>query len=96
MYMEIVRSNELFEITETTDRYIVEGVINCDRNGNLNIDLRFSNLDTTGLGNSSYTTHPEINGVSFSVSCSEKNRIELIEYTEEVIALIFNHFKGNN
>ena len=94
--MDITKCNEVFEINGTTDRYIVNGIADRDLSGHLNIDFRFSNLDEIELGNGWYNEYPENNYSDFGVSGSDENRIKLIEFANEVIDFVIEHFKSIN
>ena len=94
--MDITKRNEVFEINGTTDRYIVNGTANRDVLGHLNIDFRFSNLDETGLGNGWYNQYPENNYSDFGISGSDENRAKLIEFANEVVDFVTEHFKSIN
>lgn len=94
--MELIKRNEVFGISGTTEHYIVEGTVNRDHDGNINVNFRLSNLDETGIGNGYYNKYIENNYSDFGVSGSDENYAKLIEYAKEVVAFVNDNLDSIN
>lgn len=94
--MELIKRNEVFEISGTTDTYIVEGNVNRDLKGHLNVNFRVNNLDGTGIGNGYYNKYYENNNSDFGVSASNENLEKLIGYAKEIVDFVIENLDSIN
>lgn len=94
--MELIKRNEVFEISGTTDSYIVEGNVNRALEGHINVNFRVNNLDGTGLGNGYYNKFYENNHSDFGVSASDENIEKLVKYAKEVVAFVNENLDSIN
>lgn len=94
--MELIKRNEVFGISGTTEHYIVEGNVNRDLAGNINVNFRVSNLDETGIGNGYYNKYIENNYSDFGVSGSDENLGKLIIYAKEVVDFVNDNLDSIN
>ena len=70
----------------------LNGTVNRDINGAMNIHFNIRNNSGEHLGDGHYNKYNESRNVNFSISCSEEVRKELTEYAEITIEEVLNYF----
>ena len=90
--MEIIKQTESFNLKDTTDLYEINGNINREISGSLNIHFSIKNITGEHLGDCHYNKYNESPNVNFSINCPEINREEITEYTDTIIDSILEYF----
>lgn len=92
--MKITKQNETFNLTDATEVFVMEGDINRDNSGTLNIHFNVNTVDGDVVGDCHYNKYGDATTVNFGVNCSEENREALTVYADTVIDSILEHFKS--
>lgn len=92
--MKITKQNETFNLTDTTEVFVMEGNINRDNEGTLNIHFNVNTTIGDVVGDCHYNKYGDSTTVNFGVNCSEENREALTEYADTVIDSVLEHFKS--
>lgn len=90
--MEIIKQNESFVLTDTTDVYVMNGNVNREASGTINVYFNVNTVGDEYVGDCHYSAYPENNTVNFGVNCSETNRDELTAYADTVIDSVLEYF----
>ena len=90
--MEITKQTESFNLKDTTDLYEINGNINREVSGSLNIHFSITNTTGEHLGDCHYHKYNDVSNINFSINCSEVNREEITEYADTLIDSILEHF----
>lgn len=92
--MEIVKQNENFILTDSTESFEINGTINKDTLGTLNINFNINEKGGNYLGNCYYNTYIENGNISFGLNCNEENRDALTSYTDTIIDSVLAYFNN--
>lgn len=92
--MKITKQNETFNLTDTTEVFVMEGNIIRDNFGTLNIHFNVNAVGGDIVGDCHYNKYGDTATVNFSVNCSEENREALTVYADTVIDSVLEHFKS--
>lgn len=94
--MEINKLNDLFILTDTADAYITTGDISRDAEGTLNTHFNVNRVDSTYLGDCSYSKYPSSTIAQLSISCSDSDRLEHLSYSTTLVENVLKHFESVN
>jgi hypothetical protein len=94
--MNIVKYNESFTITDSTDKFEIKGDIARSMSGSLNIRFNVNTITGEYFGDCHYNKYAENNTVNFSINCPEENRDEFTEYVNTIINSVLNYFETLN
>ena len=96
MIMEIVKRDDVFEISEVTDSYIINGIVTANVNGDLNMDFRVNRTDGSNMGNGFYNKYAESNRTDLCVSFFDSSKDEVLQLADTIIKGVVSHLKHND
>jgi hypothetical protein len=91
--MEIVKQNETFILTDTTEVYETSGTISKEASGAFNVHFNVKNKEGERVGDCHYNKYGEGDSVNFGVSSSEEVREALTTYANELVESAIEYFK---
>lgn len=91
--MEIVKNSESFNLKDTTELFEMDGCVNQDVSGSLNIHFNITFNNGEFMGDCYYNKYKESNTINFNLNCSEEHRDTLTTYANSVIKFVLNSFK---
>ena len=94
--MEIVKQSESFDIKDTNEIFEMFGNITYDIYGSLNLQFNINRIEGDRVGYCHYFSQAENGDANLNINCSEKDRNEVIAYTNSIIDQILTHFKTLN
>lgn len=94
--MEIVKQNETFNLSETTDVFEMTGNATYETNGALNVYFTATRAGGDRVGDCHYHKYSENDYVNFNVNCAEENRDELTAYADTVIESVLRYLNTSN
>ena len=94
--MEIVKTGESFTLKDTTDLFEINGNINRDLSGSINVNFSINKKEGDYVGDGHYYKYGESDSTNFGVNCKEEDRTTIIAYADTLIDSILNHFNSFN
>ena len=94
--MEIVKQNEVFNLSDTTEVFEMQGNANYDVSGSLQVHFTVNKIGGEYIGDAHYNKYSESPTVNFGINCSEENRKELTSYVYTLIDTVLKHFNSSN
>lgn len=90
--MEIIKSSEIYIVVDKTESgWSLDGNLQLDVNGNLNLHCNVSSELEEFIGSFSYYKPVEEN-VNMSVNINEENRDEFTKYANSIIESVLTNF----
>ena len=91
--MDIVKQNETFLLTDSTEAFTMNGSVTYEVSGGLNIQFNLINLEGEYIVNCSYYKYVDNDKANFNISAPEERRAEFTAYADTVIASVFEFLK---
>lgn len=91
--MDIVKHNETFLLTDSTEAFTMNGSVTYEVSGGLNIQCNLINPEGEYIGNCSYYKYVDNDKAHFNINAPEERRAEFAAYADTVIASVFEYLK---
>ena len=94
--MDIIKTGESFTLKDTTDLFEINGNINKDVNGSINVNFSINKIEGDYVGDVHYHKYGESESTNFGVNCKEADRTTIVAYADTLIASVLEHFNSFN
>lgn len=92
--MEIIKTNETFNLTDSNETYSVSGTVTNNVNGTMDMYFTVNYLNGEYVGSFNYNKYEGQGNINFNLNCAESLRDELTLYSDSIIDYVLNYFSN--